>query len=161
MERCLTAIFAVDVVGYSRLMGTGESGARLRLKACETEVIEPVVSERNGRVVKRMGDDFLVEFARDVDAVERAVTWQRAVSQQDNQFQIRISHNIGDIILENEDIYGDGVNIAAQLEKLAEPRPPLVGGPWYGPTPAGLRLAVRAGVSTAACISRQGPMQYN
>ncbi len=121
MERRLTAILVADVVGYSRLMGEDETGTLRCLKACETEAIEPAVRDHKGRIVKRMGDGFLVEFASVVDAVECAVSWQRAVQRLNNEMRFRIGINIGDIIVADEDIYGDGVNVAARLEAFGEP----------------------------------------
>ena len=118
MERRLAAILAADVVGYSRLMGVDEAGTLARLKACEAEVIEPAVSRHGGRIVKRMGDGYLVEFASVVAAAECALAWQ-AGSQAPIAF--RIGLHLGDVIVEAEDLYGDGVNVAARIEALAEP----------------------------------------
>src|SRR5688572_27683156 len=127
IERKLAAILAADVVGYSRLVGVDEAGTIARLKALRKEFIEPLVVEYRGRVVKLTGDGALVEFASAVDAVECAVAIQRGVAEreaaepEDRRLRFRIGINIGDIILEEGDIYGDGVNIAARLEGLAEP----------------------------------------
>jgi TolB-like protein/class 3 adenylate cyclase/tetratricopeptide (TPR) repeat protein len=127
LERKLAAILAADVVGYSRLVGLDEGGTIARLKALRKEFIEPVVAEYRGRVVKLTGDGALVEFASAVDAVECAVAIQNGVAEreaaepEDRRIRFRIGINIGDIILEEGDIYGDGVNIAARLEGLAEP----------------------------------------
>ena len=121
MERHLAAILASDVVGYSQLMGIDERGTLQRLKVCEAQVIEPIVATHNGRIVKRMGDGFLVEFTSVVDAVECAIAWQGATSDPDEDLRFRMGINLGDVIAEQGDIYGDGVNIAARLEALAEP----------------------------------------
>jgi TolB-like protein/class 3 adenylate cyclase/tetratricopeptide (TPR) repeat protein len=126
-ERKLAAILAADVVGYSRLVGADEAGTIARLKTLRKEFIEPLIAEYRGRVVKLTGDGALVEFASAVDAVECAVAIQRGVAEReaaepdDRRIRFRIGINIGDIILEEGDIYGDGVNIAARLEGLAEP----------------------------------------
>jgi TolB-like protein/class 3 adenylate cyclase/tetratricopeptide (TPR) repeat protein len=127
IERKLAAILAADVVGYSRLVGNDEAGTIARVKALRKECLEPLVAEYHGRVVKLMGDGALVEFASTVDAVECAVAIQKGVAEreagehEDRRIAFRIGINIGDIILEDGDIYGDGVNVAARLEGLAEP----------------------------------------
>jgi TolB-like protein/class 3 adenylate cyclase/Flp pilus assembly protein TadD len=127
VERKLAAILAADVVGYSRLVGADEAGTIARLKALRKEVIEPLVAEYRGRVVKLVGDGALVEFASAVDAVECAVAIQNGVAErqagepEDRRIQFRIGINLGDIIVEDGDILGDGVNVAARLEGLAEP----------------------------------------
>ena len=121
MERRLAAILAADVVGYSRLMDEDERSVLKNLKSCVREVIEPSVARHRGRIVKRMGDGFLVEFASAVDAVDSAVAWQRAMGEKNYGLAFRIGINIGDIVVEDDDIYGDGVNLAARLEGLAAP----------------------------------------
>jgi class 3 adenylate cyclase len=127
MERKLAAILAADVVGYSRLMEADEKGAHARLKALRIDFIEPKIAEHRGRVVKLMGDGALVEFASIVDAVECAAAIQQGVAAreatepEDRRIALRIGINLGDVIIEGDDIYGDGVNIAARLEGLAEP----------------------------------------
>jgi TolB-like protein/class 3 adenylate cyclase/Flp pilus assembly protein TadD len=127
MERRLAAILAADVVGYTRLMGVDEAGTLARLKALRAEVIDPEIAEHNGRLVKLMGDGALVEFASVVDAVACAVAIQREMAAhsaevpEDRRITFRIGINLGDVIVEGDDIYGDGVNIAARLEGLAEP----------------------------------------
>jgi adenylate cyclase len=121
MERRLAAILAADVVGYSRLMDEDERSVLKNLKSCVREVIEPSVARHGGRIVKRMGDGFLVEFASAVDAVDSAVAWQRAMGEKNYGLAFRIGINIGDIVVEDDDIYGDGVNLAARLEGLAAP----------------------------------------
>ncbi|MEE9589286.1 MAG: adenylate/guanylate cyclase domain-containing protein, partial [Hyphomicrobiaceae bacterium] len=127
MERRLTTIVALDVVGYSRLMAADETGTLARLKANREELIEPKIAEYRGRVVKLMGDGTLLEFGSVVDAVNFASDVQHAMAEQiaevpdDRRITLRIGINIGDIIVEGEDIYGDGVNVASRLEGLAEP----------------------------------------
>ncbi|HKG72742.1 MAG TPA: tetratricopeptide repeat protein [Aestuariivirgaceae bacterium] len=127
MERRLTAILAADVVGYSRLMGEDEVGTLARLKTCRRDVVDPAIQMYHGRIIKLMGDGALVEFASVVDAVQCAATIQRSMSKYDQgvpeaqHIRFRIGVNLGDIIVEDDDIHGDGVNIAARLEALAEP----------------------------------------
>jgi TolB-like protein/class 3 adenylate cyclase/rhodanese-related sulfurtransferase len=127
VERRLTTILATDVVGYSRLMAADEVGTLAQLKTHRKELIEPKTAEHRGRVVKLMGDGTLMEFGSVVDAVHFAVDVQRAMAlrntdvPEDQRITYRIGVNIGDIIVEGQDIYGDGVNVAARLEALAEP----------------------------------------
>jgi len=127
MARRLTAILAADVVGYSRLMEKDEAGTLAALKAHRAEVIDPLIAEHGGRIVKLMGDGMLVEFASVVDAVACAVAVQQdmaernAAAGEDKRIAFRIGINLGDVIVEGDDIYGDGVNVAARLEALAEP----------------------------------------
>ena len=127
MERRLTAILAADVVGYSRLMGEDEVGTLARLKSCRRELVDPAIEEFHGRIIKLMGDGALVEFASVVDAVQCAAAIQRRMADRDQgtaearQIRFRIGVNLGDVIVEGDDIYGDGVNIAARLEAMAEP----------------------------------------
>jgi adenylate cyclase len=126
-ERRLTTILSADVVGYSRLMADDESGTLAQLKTHRKELFEPKTTEYHGRTVKLMGDGTLMEFASVVDAVNFAVDVQQAMVQrnasvpEDCQIKYRVGINIGDVIVEGDDIYGDGVNIAARLEGLAEP----------------------------------------
>ena len=126
MARRLAAILAADVVGYSRLMAADEQGTHARLKALRRDFIEPKIAEHHGRIVKLMGDGALVEFASVVDAVECAAAIQKGVAERqvevsdDQRIAFRIGINIGDIIIEDDDIFGDGVNVAARLEQLAE-----------------------------------------
>src|SRR5262245_20380882 len=125
--RRLTAILAADVAGYSRLMGTDEEGTHERLRAHLRELIEPKIAEHRGRVVKNTGDGFLAEFPSVVDAVRCAVEVQGGMAERngaaapEDRIEFRIGINLGDVIAEGEDIFGDGVNIAARLEGLAEP----------------------------------------
>jgi TolB-like protein/class 3 adenylate cyclase/Flp pilus assembly protein TadD len=125
--RRLAAILAADVAGYSRLMGADEEGTLNRLKAHRRELVDPKVSEHRGRIVKTTGDGMLVEFPSVVDAVRCAVEIQRSMvdrnakEPEDKRITFRIGVNLGDVIADGDDIYGDGVNIAARLEALAEP----------------------------------------
>jgi adenylate cyclase len=125
--RRLTAILAADVAGYSRLMGMDEEGTHERLKAHLRELVEPKIKEHRGRTVKNTGDGLLAEFASVVDAVRCAVDVQRGMADRDaatpvdQRIEFRIGINLGDVISEADDIFGDGVNIAARLEALAEP----------------------------------------
>jgi len=127
MERRLAAILAADVVGYSRLMGEDEAGTLTALKALRKELLAPKVVEHHGRIVKLMGDGALVEFPSIVDAVECAVAVQlgmagrNAETPADGRIELRIGVNLGDVIIEGNDIYGDGVNVAARLQELAAP----------------------------------------
>ena len=125
--RRLAAILAADVAGYSRLMGADEEGTHKRLRAHRRELVDPKIKERRGRIVKTTGDGMLVEFPSVVDAVRCTVEMQRAMADrnaeavEDKRITFRIGINLGDVIIDGDDIYGDGVNIAARLESLAEP----------------------------------------
>src|SRR5438477_10109144 len=127
VERRLAAILAADVAGYSRLMGADEEGTLAALKAHRRAVLDPKITEHRGRIVKTTGDGLLVEFASVVDAVRCAVDIQRQMAERnanvpaDGRIEFRVGINIGDIIIDDKDIYGDGVNIAARLEGLAAP----------------------------------------
>ena len=127
LQRRLAAILSADVVGYSRLMGLDEAGTLSRLNALRRELVDPTIAAHAGRIVKLMGDGALVEFASAVDAVACAIEIQRQLRERDaggseaNPIQFRIGINVGDIIIEGEDILGDGVNIAARIEGIAEP----------------------------------------
>jgi adenylate cyclase len=126
-ERRLTTILVADVVGYSRLMAADEGGTLAQLKAHRKELFEPKTAEYHGRVVKLMGDGTLMEFGSVVDTINFAVDVQQAMAErnakvpEDRQVKYRVGINIGDVIVEGDDIYGDGVNVAARLEGLAEP----------------------------------------
>ena len=127
VERRLAAVLAADAAGYSRLMGADEEGTLARLNAHRREFLEPTVAEHNGRIVKRTGDGILIEFGSAVDATRCAIQAQRGMAQRnkdvpaDQRIEIRIGIHVGDIIIEEGDIFGDGVNIAARLEGIAEP----------------------------------------
>jgi adenylate cyclase len=124
--RRLAAILAADVAGYSRLIGADEEGTLGRLKALRAELLDPKIAEHRGRIVKTTGDGLLVEFASVVDAlrcaveVQREITGRNAGVSPDNRIEFRIGINVGDIVVEDGDIFGDGVNVAARLEALAE-----------------------------------------
>src|SRR5580700_10635416 len=125
-ERRLAAILAADVAGYSRLIGADEEGTLDRLKSLRAELIEPAVAEHRGRIVKTTGDGLLVEFASVVDALRCATDWQagmagRSAGTSDERIEFRIGINVGDVVVEDGDIFGDGVNVAARLEGLADP----------------------------------------
>jgi adenylate cyclase len=126
VQRRLAAILAADVVGYSRLMGADETGTLAALKELRATLFDPTIAEHRGRIVKLMGDGVLVEFASVVDAVECAVRIQRDVADRNagapapGQIEFRIGVNLGDIIIDDDDIYGDGVNVAARLEGIAD-----------------------------------------
>jgi class 3 adenylate cyclase len=123
--RRLAAILAADVAGYSRLMGADEEGTHERLKAHLRELVEPKIAEHRGRTVKNTGDGFLAEFASVVDAVRCAAEVQRGMLDREpdlpdeQRIRLRIGINLGDVIAEDQDIFGDGVNVAARLEGLA------------------------------------------
>ena len=127
VERRLTAILAGDVAGYSRLMGADEEGTLKRLNAHRRELLDPKIAEHRGRIVKRTGDGVLIEFASAVDAARCAAEIQRGMSERNeplapaSRIELRIGIHVGDIIIEEGDIFGDGVNIAARLEGIAEP----------------------------------------
>jgi adenylate cyclase len=127
VERRLAAILAADVAGYSRLMGVDEEGTLSQLKTHRKELVDPKITEHRGRIVKTTGDGMLVEFVSVVDAVRCAVDVQRDMAERNTnvpaeiRIQFRIGINVGDIISDNNDIFGDGVNVAARLEALAEP----------------------------------------
>jgi class 3 adenylate cyclase len=126
-NRRLIAILAADVAGYSRLMGSDEEGTLARLKAHRRELVDPKIAEHRGRIVKTTGDGMLVEFGSVVDAVRCAAEVQRGMLDRDRdvaddrRIRFRIGVNLGDIIVDGGDIFGDGVNVAARLEALAEP----------------------------------------
>ena len=127
--RRLAAILAADVAGYSRLMGDDEEGTLERLKAHRRQLIDPKTVEHHGRIVKTTGDGLLVEFPSVVDAVRCAAEVQRGMIDREpeladeRRIRLRIGINLGDVIAEDGDIFGDGVNVAARLEALAEPPP--------------------------------------
>ena len=127
VERRLAAVLAADVAGYSRLMGADEEGTLARLKAIRKSLVDPAIAAHRGRVVKTTGDGMLVVFASAVDAARSAIEVQRSMSsenagvQQDSRIEFRIGIHIGDIMIDDSDIFGDGVNIAARLEGIARP----------------------------------------
>ncbi len=127
VERRLAAILAADVAGYSRLMGADEEGTLDQLKSIRKAFVDPTIAAHRGRIVKTTGDGMLVEFVSAVDAVRNAVEIQRSMAKQnaalpqDPRIEFRLGIHVGDIIFDDNDIFGDGVNIAARLEGIAEP----------------------------------------
>jgi class 3 adenylate cyclase len=127
MERKLAAILAADVAGYSRLMELDEAGTFERLRTRRTELVEPAITAHRGLIFKLMGDGLLAEFGSVVDAVECAVEVQRGMAErnaglpEDHRIDLRIGVNLGEVIVEGTDRHGEGVNIAARLEQLADP----------------------------------------
>jgi adenylate cyclase len=140
----LAAVLAADVAGYSRLMGADEEGTLARLKAFRRSLVDPAIAAHRGRIVKTTGDGMLVEFASAVDAARLAVEVQRSMAgqnadvPQDNRIEFRVGIHVGDIIVDDNDIFGDGVNIAARLEGIAEP------GGICSPTTRNVRSAARS-----------------
>ncbi|MCH9049662.1 MAG: adenylate/guanylate cyclase domain-containing protein [Proteobacteria bacterium] len=137
MERRLAAIMATDVVGYSRLIRADEEGTIAALQALRADLIDPKIAEHHGRIVKLMGDGMLVEFGSVVDAVHAAVETQQAVTDHnadvpaDKRIELRIGINLGDVVIDGDDIQGDGINVAARLEGMAEPGGICVSGMVY------------------------------
>ena len=133
VDRRLAAILAADVAGYSRLMGGDEEGTLARLKACRRALVDPKIAEHRGRIVKTTGDGMLVEFASAVDAVRCAVEVQRGMANgnidvpEAKRIEFRIGIHVGDIIIDDNDIFGDGVNIAARSNRCS---PEIVGLNW-------------------------------
>ncbi len=127
VQRRLTAILAADVAGYSRLIGEDEEGTLARLKLHRRELIDAKIAEHSGRIVKTSGDGMLIEFPSIVDGVRCALAVQRDMAErnasvpQDKRIEFRIGMHVGDIVIEDDDIFGDGVNIAARLEGIADP----------------------------------------
>jgi adenylate cyclase len=125
--RRLAAILAADVAGYSRLIGADEGGTLERLRALRRQLLDPKIAEHKGRLVKTTGDGLLVEFTSVVDALRCAAEVQTAMAERnaaieaDNRIEFRIGANVGDVVVEDGDIFGDGVNVAARLERLPEP----------------------------------------
>ena len=128
--RRLAAILAADVAGYSRLIGADEEGTLNRGDPIRTEIVDPSIAEHRGRIVKTTGDGLLVEFGSVVDGLRCAIEWQRGMAERnattpDDRIEFRIGVHQGDVVVEGDDIFGDGVNVAARLEGLADP-----GGIW-------------------------------
>jgi class 3 adenylate cyclase len=123
--RRLAAILAADVAGYSRLIGADEEGTLNRLKAIRAELVDAKIAAARGRIVKTTGDGLLVEFGSVVDALRCATEWQAGMAERNtgipgnNRIEFRIGINVGDVVVDGDDIFGDGVNVAARLEALA------------------------------------------
>ncbi len=137
VQRRLAAILVADVVGYSRLVEADEEGTCTRLRSLQSELIEPRIAADGGRIVKTMGDGILVEFPSAVDAVRNALAIQTSMVgrdanlPEDRRIQFRVGINVGDVIVEGDDIHGDGVNVASRLEGLCEPGEVYVSGTVY------------------------------
>src|SRR3954469_4225890 len=127
VERRLAAVLAADVAGYSRLMGIDEEGTLAGLKTVRKVIVDPSIASHRGRIVKTTGDGMLVEFGSSVDAIRSAVEIQRRMAQhnpdgpRDRRIEFRVGIHVGDIIFDDDDIFGDGVNIAARLEGVCDP----------------------------------------
>ncbi len=137
VERRLAAILSADVVGYTRLMRADEEGTLTRFRAHRSELVEPKIAEYKGRIVKLMGDGWLVEFASVVDAVRCATEVQRGMAArnagvpEDDQIVLRVGINLGDVIVEGDDVHGDGVNFATRMQEIAPPGGVAVSGVVY------------------------------
>ncbi|HSE73778.1 MAG TPA: adenylate/guanylate cyclase domain-containing protein, partial [Dongiaceae bacterium] len=137
VQRRLAAILAADVVGYSRLMELDEVGTLAALKSRRREIVQPLVAQHQGRVFKVTGDGIMVEFASAVNAVQCAIGLQQAMTDaardqpEDRRIVLRIGINLGDVVVERGDLYGDGVNIAARLETAADPGGVYISGTAY------------------------------
>jgi class 3 adenylate cyclase len=137
VQRRLAAIFAADVAGYSRLTGADEEGTIARLRELRRELIDPAIAEHRGRIVKTTGDGILIEFASVVDAVRCAVEVQRGMATcntdvpADRRIEFRVGIHLGDVVVEGDDLLGDGVNVAARLEAIAEPGTVCLSGDAY------------------------------
>jgi adenylate cyclase len=121
VERRLAAVLAADVAGYSRLMGADEVGTLAALKSIRGEIVDPALANHKGRIVKTTGDGMLMEFASAVDAVTCAMAVQSKMAERNDEIVFRIGINVGDIIIDGDDIFGDGVNVAARVENECEP----------------------------------------
>jgi len=121
VQRKLVAILAADVVGFTKLMAEDEVGTLLALQKHRKNLFDPEIAKHGGRIIKLMGDGTLVEFSSVVNAVEASMAIQKTSREEAGSIQLRIGVNLGDVIIDGDDIYGDGVNIASRLEGLAEP----------------------------------------
>src|ERR671910_3679463 len=136
-ERRLVAIMATDIVGYSRLVELDETGTLSAIKALREDIIDPLLSRHQGRIVKLMGDGAIVEFGSVVDAVACAVAMQKEIAahqakiDEDRRIVFRVGINLGDVVVDGEDLLGDGVNVAARLEQLCRPGGVLISGTVY------------------------------
>jgi TolB-like protein len=149
VQRRLAAILAADVVGYSRLTGADEEGTIARLRALRRELIDPAVAEHRGRIVKTTGDGLLIEFASVVDAVRCALEMQRGLGSRnsdvhiDGRIEFRVGINLGDVVVEGDDLLGDGVNVAARMESMADPGGICLSGDAYRQAKGKVDLNVR------------------
>jgi adenylate cyclase len=149
VQRRLAAILAADVAGYSRLTGADEEGTIARLRALRRELIDPTIVSHGGRIVKTTGDGILIEFASVVDAVRCAVEVQRGMTSRnadvpaDRRIEFRVGIHLGDVVVEGDDLLGDGVNVAARLEGIAEPGAICLSGDAYRQVKGKVDLAVR------------------
>src|SRR4051812_27201722 len=154
VQRRLAAILAAGVVGYSRLMGEDEAGTLAALKARRMHVLEPLVNRHRGRIFKVTGDGVLVEFTSVVNAVQCAIELQHGMAAangalpEDRRIVLRIGINLGDIMVEGSDLYGDGVNIAARLEGIAEPGGIWISGAAFDHVKTKSRQALKTSVCT-------------
>jgi adenylate cyclase len=159
-ERRLSAFFAGDIAGYSRLMGADEEGTLARINSLRREFLDAKIAEHRGRVVKRTGDGVLIEFASAVDAARCGMEIQRGMSERnatvppDRRIELRIGIHVGDIIIEEDDIFGDGVNIAARLEGIAQPGGICISDDAYRQVRGKLDAAFEDGASKSSRISR-------
>src|SRR5688572_23730574 len=156
-ERRLAAVLAADVVGYSRLMEVDETGTLARLRTHRIELIDPVIAKNRGRIIKTTGDGLLVEFPSVTDAVQSAAEIQRRMWRRNSDvsparsIQLRIGINLGDVIAQDGDIFGDGVNVAARLEAFAQPGSSC--GAAAVRDQRGARLLPRLAASSSASVS--------
>jgi class 3 adenylate cyclase len=159
-QRRLAAILVADVVGYSRLMGQDESGTLRRIKAIRREVVDPNIAAYHGRVVKTTGDGILIEYPSAVEAVGSAVAVQRAMAERnadipvDQRIEFRIGVHQGDIVVDDQDIFGDGVNVAARLETLSAPGGICISGRVYEDMPVDWSFHSRIAASSNSKTSR-------
>ncbi len=149
VQRKLAAILAADVAGYSRLVGADEEGTIERLRALRRELIDPTIAAHRGRIVKTTGDGILIEFASVVDAVRCAVQVQGAMASHnidipaDKRIEFRVGIHVGDVVVDGDDLLGDGVNVAARLEGIAEPGAIYLSGDAYRQVKGKVDVAVR------------------
>jgi adenylate cyclase len=159
VERRLAAILAADVAGYSRLMGADEVGTLAALRTLRREIVNPAITEHNGRIVKTTGDGMLVEFASAVDAVSCAMAVQSEIAERDDvavpRITFRVGINIGDIIIDGDDIFGDGLNIAARVENECEPGGGYLSGNAFGQVRGKTSFAFAAAPGLIAAVQSE------
>ena len=159
LQRRLAAILSADVVGFSRLMGLDEAGTLSRLNALRRELIDPTIAAHAGRIVKLMGDGALVEFASAVDAVGCAMAVQSEIAERDDvavpRITFRVGINIGDIIIDGDDIFGDGLNIAARVENECEPGGGYLSGNAFGQVRGKTSFAFAAAPGLIAAVQSE------